>query len=68
MPELLGGPQCTLLSAKLASECIAKKAYRLSLMKGYMSPFARESIRAGDKQMGGKEDDISVILAQVIAV
>jgi len=61
--EVLNSRSCTLLSPKLASRCLAKKAYHHSRAKDYLSPFAKASIQANEKQMGGKEDDISVIVA-----
>ena len=51
----------------MTSKCLANWAFKMSRQKEYMSPFAKGSIAAHDKQMGGKEDDISVIVAQVIA-
>ena len=50
---------------QLVSELIAKEAERYSYLQHYMSPFA-ESARAHNYHyIGGKPDDITVIVAQV---
>ena len=51
----------------LVAEMLAKEAERYSYLQSYMSPFA-ESARAHGYEyaMGGKPDDITVIVAQVL--
>lgn len=50
----------------LVAELIAKEAERFSYMQHYMSPFS-ESARAHNYEyVGGKPDDITVIVAQVM--
>lgn len=50
----------------LLAELIAKEAERYSYMQHYMSPFS-ESARAHNYEyVGGKPDDITVIVAQVM--
>ena len=45
---------------------MAKKAYNLSKDKMYMSPFAKGAWQARMPYRGGKEDDITVIVSQII--
>lgn len=51
----------------MVAEMLAKEAERYSYIQSYMSPFA-ESARAHGYEyaVGGKPDDISVIVAQVV--
>ena len=44
---------------------VATKAYELSMLPHYDSPFAKEARRSGYKEIGGKADDISVLLGIV---
>jgi hypothetical protein len=46
------------------SKCIAHKAFKYSFMKSYESPFAKGAKEAGKMFMGGKSDDITVIVAK----
>ena len=63
-PTLIGmGAKCTLLSPGLASKCLAKRALKMSKDPKYMSPFAKASIQAHQEMTGGKEDDITVVVA-----
>ena len=48
------------------AKCMARKAYTLSKDEKYWSPFARGAIRAGHRYGGGKEDDITVIVTQIV--
>ncbi len=48
-----------------AAECLAKKSEEKSYLQHYMSPFARGAQEAGFGYRGGKQDDITVIVAQV---
>ena len=49
-----------------AANCMAKKAYSLSKERRYMSPFAQGALQAGKRYIGGKEDDITVIVSQIV--
>ena len=52
-------------SPQMAAECLGDKAYRLSKNRRYESPFSVNArIQAGRTRLGGKEDDITVIVAQ----
>lgn len=50
------------------ARCIANKSLRLSKKKTYDSPFAINSRAAGraTPHVGGKKDDITVVVSQVI--
>ncbi len=48
------------------AECLAKKAEQLSYKHDYLSPFAKGAREANIPYIGGKEDDITVIVAQVV--
>ncbi|TNV72579.1 hypothetical protein FGO68_gene3233 [Halteria grandinella] len=48
-----------------AADCMARKAEKLGLDQGYMSPFARGAQQVGIPYRGGKADDVTVIVAQV---
>ena len=50
---------------QLLSELIAKEAERYSYLQKYMSPFAKSAQAHGYTFIGGKPDDITVIVAQV---
>lgn len=43
--------------------CMAEEAERKSYDKSYFSPFAKGAKEAGKRFMGGKSDDITVIVA-----
>lgn len=58
-----GISKCTLLSPQLASKCLANKAFKKSSLNNYSSPFTKASIAANTTMIGGKEDDITVIIA-----
>lgn len=47
------------------ADCIAKKAFYHSKDKKFYSPFAKEAERNHYRYQGGKEDDITVIVAQI---
>ena len=49
-----------------ASTCIAKTAEMMSFRKEYDSPFAKNAREAGRNHPGGKPDDITVIVAEVV--
>lgn len=67
-------------SLSRAADCLARKAHLLGKNKAYLSPFNAEWKRAferGDEMpnlppagynfMGGKEDDVTVIVAQIFS-
>ena len=45
---------------------MANKAYILGKDRNYMSPFARGAMKCGKRYLGGKEDDITVIVTQIV--
>ena len=45
--------------------CLANNAEEKSLDKKYFSPFAKGAKQSGRYYMGGKHDDITVIVAQI---
>lgn len=47
---------------KLISEMLARYAYKLSLDPVYNSPFAKKARKSYYDFMGGKSDDITVIV------
>ena len=51
-------------SNKLAA-FLADEAFRLSLDSDYESPFSREAEKAGYNFLGGKSDDISVVVGKI---
>ena len=56
-----------LADPELVAEVIASQAEQFSMQRGYLSPFAkgaRENYY--DDYMGGKPDDITVIVAQIM--
>ena len=52
-------------SMSAAADCIAVKANQLSKDKTFLSPFGEGAKEAGIDYLGGKQDDISVTVAQV---
>ena len=55
----------TLEDLQKASECLADKAELLGNDDSFFSPFAKGAKEAGKYFMGGKADDIVVIVAQI---
>ena len=55
-----------LINASAVATCMASKAYTLSKDRRYMSPFAQGASKVRQFYMGGKEDDITVIVAQIV--
>lgn len=53
--------------AKYAAMTLAQLARRLAEDENWMSPFARRAERAGRRELGGKMDDVTVIVALVTA-
>jgi len=49
-----------------AASCIGNLAYGFSKDRRYESPFAKGAKQAGKWYMGGKEDDITVIVAHIV--
>ena len=47
------------------SRSLAHKAYEYSIEKNYESPFSKEARSAGREHRGGKQDDISVMIARI---
>jgi protein phosphatase PTC7 len=54
-----------LVSYSAVADCIARKAYFLGKDRSYHSPFARSAANYGKQFVGGKHDDITVVVAQV---
>lgn len=54
-----------LVSHSAVADCIAKKAYFLGKDRNHYSPFARSAASYGKRYLGGKHDDITVVVAQV---
>lgn len=52
-----------LVNPEETANCMAKKAYALSKDRSYVSPFADEAMKCGKRYVGGKEDDITVIVS-----
>ena len=48
-----------------AAECLAKRAYQMSKDKSYFSPFAKGARESFHNYNGGKQDDITVFVAQI---
>lgn len=48
------------------ANCMSRKAYNLSKDRRYLSPFARGALEARIPYRGGKEDDITVIVTQIV--
>lgn len=57
-----------IVSYSLVADCIARQAYFLGKDQSYDSPFARGAKEAGKRYRGGKHDDITVTVAQVVVV
>ncbi|GAQ82630.1 hypothetical protein KFL_001180090 [Klebsormidium nitens] len=53
------------VSPQLASQQIAAFAQQRSVLKGGLSPFAVQADAAGYKHLGGKPDDITVVVAYI---
>ena len=47
------------------AKCIAHSAHFFSMQKGYESPFAKGAAKEGKLYMGGKEDDITVMVSKI---
>lgn len=54
------------ISYSVVADCIAKKAYHLGKDHHYHSPFAQSAAKYGKRFTGGKHDDITVTVAQVV--
>lgn len=54
-----------LVSYSAVADCIARKAYFLGKDESHHSPFARSAATYGKRFLGGKHDDITVVVAQV---
>jgi protein phosphatase PTC7 len=48
------------------ADCIGEKAYKMSHDRKYFSPFAKGAKEAGKYYIGGKKDDITVVVAEII--
>lgn len=57
--------EAELVSYSAVADCIARKAYFLGKDQTYFSPFARSAANYGKRYVGGKHDDITVVVAQV---
>ena len=55
-----------LKSVDETASCIGNKAYQLSHDRRYLSPFAKGAREARVRFMGGKTDDITVIVSQIV--
>ena len=55
------GAKCTLLSPRMISKCLAKRALKMSKDTKNMSPIAKGSMQSYQEMIGGKEDDITVV-------
>ncbi len=49
----------------LCAEALAELAFKYSLDKAYMSPFAKRAIEAEKEHRGGISDDITVLVGQI---
>ena len=47
------------------SDCIGLKAETFSTQRNWDSPFAQNARAQGRRYIGGKEDDITVIVSQI---
>ena len=56
----------TFLDPQASADCIAQNAQRHGLDENYNSPFAVGAKKDGKNWLGGKLDDISVIVAQIL--
>jgi len=55
-----------LLEPEATAKCIGNKAYNMSKDRSYKSPFSVGAIKANKYYIGGKEDDITVIVAHIV--
>ena len=55
-----------LASHEKAAVCLADKSEEYSYRKDYFSPFAKGAKESGKRYMGGKDDDITVIVGEVV--
>lgn len=55
-----------IIDPSLVAEIIAKEAEKFSYNQGYISPFAKSARDHFFDYAGGKPDDITVIVAQVV--
>lgn len=49
----------------MAADCLARGAEKHGLDEDYNSPFQAHAEENGEHHMGGKEDDITVLVAQI---
>ena len=63
--QFLRGSNMELRDPALVAEQLALKAERLSYVESYNSPFAKSARDSNYSYIGGKPDDITVIVAQV---
>ena len=56
-----------LVSYSVVADCIARCAYELGKNKTFDSPFAQGARSVGKQYAGGKHDDITVVVAQIVA-
>ena len=61
----LSGEKMDILDVNAAADCLANKAQKLGKDEDYESPFALNAKEVGMDGKGGKEDDITVIVAQI---
>jgi len=54
-----------LIDASETTSKLAQLAFEYSLNRNYMSPFAKKALDAGYHYVGGKSDDITVVISQV---
>ena len=62
-PFVRGGQE--IKDTELVAEILAKEAEKYSYLQNYMSPFAESARAQNYDYVGGKPDDITVIVAQV---
>lgn len=55
-----------ILDPELVAQMIAQKAEQLSKDSNYISPFSKEAYKHFYDYRGGKEDDITVVVAQIV--
>eukprot|EP00535_Pseudo-nitzschia_heimii_P004576 CAMPEP_0197178654 /NCGR_PEP_ID=MMETSP1423-20130617/3871_1 /TAXON_ID=476441 /ORGANISM="Pseudo-nitzschia heimii, Strain UNC1101" /LENGTH=445 /DNA_ID=CAMNT_0042628439 /DNA_START=44 /DNA_END=1381 /DNA_ORIENTATION=+ len=56
------------VSLSAAADCIARMAYFLGKDEKHYGPFARSAATYGKRYVGGKHDDITVTVAQVVSM
>lgn len=61
-----GNIRTRLVSYSVVADCIARTAYALGKDKKYDSPFAQGAREVGKRYVGGKHDDITVVVAQLV--